>query len=120
VFESRLQVAELLLFAAGLALGVAILGFATGLLAVGVFFLFVEHAVAAVGCALYAGSKGYAPLIGVPMGVALGVAGGLMILVLPDESEDDTLARQMRLAQGGVENARRRDPGYEVLDDEDD
>jgi hypothetical protein len=120
MFESRLQVAQLLLFAAGLALGAAILGFATNLVVVGVFFLIVEHAVAAIGCALYAGSKGYVPLIGVPMGIALGVAGGLMILILPDELEDDTLARQIRLAGGGLKNARNRDPGYEVLDDEED
>lgn len=119
MFESRLQTAQFcLIVGVGFAV-IAILTLTFGPLAVGVVCLVLEHAVAAVGCALYADTKGYPPLIGIPIGVGLGVMGAVVILILPDESVDDEFARYRRLSREGVRNARNRDPGYEVLDDDD-
>ena len=120
MFESRLQTAQVFLAAAGVFAVLATLILSFGALPVGIACLLLEHGIAAVGCALYAGAKGYSPLIGVPIGVGLGVMGAVAILVLPDESKDDEAERYRRLSQEGVRNARNRDPGYEVLDDEDD
>jgi hypothetical protein len=39
-------------------------------------------------------------------------------MVLPDESQEDDMERKIALASDGVKNTRQRDPGYEVLDDE--
>jgi hypothetical protein len=120
MFESRLQIAQLCLAVAAVFAVVAALVLMFGPLPVGIACLLMEHAVAAVGCAFYAESKGYSPLIGIPIGVGLGVMGAVAILVLPDEAPDDEMERYHRLSQEGVRNARNRDPGYEVLDDEDD
>src|SRR5690242_16165840 len=113
MFESRLQTAEMCLGAAAVLAVLAALVLTFGPLPVGIACLVLEHAVAAVGCAIYADAKGYSPLIGVPLGVGLGVMGAVAILVLPDESKDDEMEWYHRLSQEGVRNARNRDPGYE-------
>jgi uncharacterized membrane protein YgaE (UPF0421/DUF939 family) len=120
MFESRLQTAQFCLAAAALFAVTAVLVFMFGAPAVGVWCLLLEHATAAVGCALYADSKGYSPLIGIPLGVGLGVMGSVMLLILPDETKENVFERERRLASEAIRNARMRDPGYEVLDDEDD
>lgn len=119
MFESRLQIAQAFLAASGAFAVIAMLVLSFGPLPVGIVCLLLEHGIAAVGCALYANAKGYSPLIGIPFGVGLGVMGAVAVLVLPDESKDDELERYRRLSQEGVRNARNRDLGYEVLDDED-
>jgi hypothetical protein len=119
MFESRFQLAQLLLAGAFALAACAILTLMFGPLSVGVVCLVLEHAVAAVGCAVYADAKGYSYLIGIPVGVALGVIGGIAFVVLPDEAPDDELERQHRMAGEAYRNARGRDPGYEVLDDDD-
>jgi hypothetical protein len=120
MFESRLQTAQLCLAAAAVLAVTGVLVFTFGAVPVGVFCLLLEHAAAAVGCALYADSKGYSPLIGVPLGVGLGVMGAIPVLILPDETKENVFERERRLASEAIRNARMRDPGYEVLDDEDD
>lgn len=120
MFESRLQTAESWLAVAAVFAVTAALVLSFGSLPVGICCLLLEHAAAAVGCALYAETKGYSPLIGIPIGIGLGVMGAVAILVLPDESKDDEMERQQRMAQEGIWNARNRDPGYEILEDEDD
>lgn len=120
MFESRLQAAQLCLAAAALLAVTGIIVFMAGPLPVGVFCLVLEHAAAAFGCALYAGAKGYSPLVGIPFGVGLGVMGAVPLLVLPDETKENVFERERRLASEAIKNARNRDPGYEVLDDEDD
>lgn len=120
MFESRFQTAQLFLAGAAIFAVLAALVLTFGPLTVGLACLLLEHGIAAAGCAIYAGAKGYSPLIGIPLGVGLGVMGAVAILVLPDESKEDELERYRRLSQEGVRNARNRDPGYEVLDDEDD
>ena len=119
MFESRYQLAQLLLGGAFAFAVLAVLTLMFGPIVVGVLCLLLEHAIAAVGCAVYADAKGYPYLIGIPIGVALGTVGGLVFLVLPDESKEDEHERQHRMAQEAYRNAKR-DPGYEVLDDEDD
>lgn len=119
MFESRYQLAQLILGGAFVLLALAILTLMFGPPVVGVVCLVLEHAAAAVGCAVYADAKGYPYLVGVPIGVALGAVGGLAFVVLPDESKEDELERQHRMASEAYRNAKR-DPGYEVLDDEDD
>lgn len=118
MFESRYQIAQLILGGAFILAALAVLTLMFGPLAVGVVCLVLEHAAAAVGCAVYAHAKGYSPLIGIPIGVALGVVGGIVFVVLPDESKEDEFERQHRMASEAYRNARR-DPGYEVLDDDD-
>jgi hypothetical protein len=120
MFESRLQTAQLCLAAAAVFAVTGVLVFTFGPVPVGVFCLLLEHAAAAVGCALYADSKGYSPLIGVPLGVGLGVMGSIPVLILPDETKESVFEEQRRLASEAIRNARMRDPGYEVLDDDDD
>src|SRR5262245_36019383 len=92
MFESRFQVAQLILTGAFIFAAFAVLTLMFGPLVVGIVCLVLEHAAAAVGCAIYAGAKGYSPLIGIPIGVSLGVMGGVVLVVLPDESSDDELA----------------------------
>jgi hypothetical protein len=118
VFESRYQAAQLVLAGAFVLAALAVLTLMFGPLVIGVTCLVLEHAVAAVACALYADAKGYSYLIGIPIGVALGVVGGLVFVVLPDEAPDDDMERQHRMASEAYRNAKR-DPGYEVLDDDD-
>ena len=117
---SRYQLAQLLLTGAFVLMAVAVLSFLFGALAAGVVCLVLEHALAAVGCAVYADAKGYPYLIGIPIGVALGTVGGLAVVVLPDETPDDQMERDHRMAEEAYRNARNRDPGYEVLEDDDD
>ncbi|HEX3150558.1 MAG TPA: hypothetical protein VHR66_20945 [Gemmataceae bacterium] len=119
MFEHRLMIAQGLLAAAGLFVLIAIICLMTGGLIAGVVFVFLEHAVAALGCAVLADSRGYPAALGIPIGIGLGVMGSAILLVLPDESTDDEIARKIKLASEGVKNARQRDPGYEVLDDDD-
>lgn len=119
MFEHRLIIAEVLLGIAGLFVLIAIICLMTQSWIVGVVFIVLEHAVAAIGCAFLADSRGYPALIGIPFGIGLGVMGSVMLFILPDESEDDDMERKIRLAREGVKNARQRDPGYEVLDDDD-
>jgi len=120
MFESRLQTAQACLFLAGILEGVAILTFIFGSIAVAIFLLVVSHAGAALGNYFYADSKGYPPLIGIPLGVGFGVASAVIYAMLPDETVESTFASDRRLAAEGVKNARKRDKGYEVLDDDDD
>lgn len=119
MFESRLQTAQFCLAVAALFAVIAILMLTFGPLVIGVVCIVLEHAVAAVGCALYADTKGYSPLIGVPIGIGLGVMGAVLILILPDEATEDEFARYRKLSSEAVRNARNRDSGYEVLDDDD-
>jgi hypothetical protein len=120
MFESRLQTAQLCLAVAALFAVTGVLVFIFGALAVGVLCLLLEHAAAAVGCAVYADSKGYSPLIGIPLGVGLGVMGSVPLLVLPDETKENVFERERRLASEAIRNARNRDRGYEVLEDDED
>jgi hypothetical protein len=103
-----------------LSLAVALTGsvvFLAGPLVVGLFCVAVQAALAAVGCYLYAETKGYPGLIGIPIGVGLGAMGALLILILPDQTHESHLQEQKRLAREGFKRSRRRkDPGYEVLD----
>lgn len=119
MFESRLQTAQACLFLAGILEGVAILTFIFGSVAVGIFLLVLSHDGAATGNYFYADSKGYPPLIGIPLGVAFGVASAIIYAMLPDETVESTYASERRLAAEGIRNARQRDKGYEVLDDDD-
>ncbi|MSR54508.1 MAG: hypothetical protein EXS09_14645 [Gemmataceae bacterium] len=120
MFESRLQTAQACLFLAGILEGVAILTFIFGSVVVGIFLLVVSHAGAAMGNYLYADSKGYPPLIGIPLGVAFGVASAIIYAMLPDETVANTHESERGLSAEGVRNARNRDKGYEVLNDDDD
>ena len=119
MFESRYQTAQ---FCLAIGAVFAVLGMCcllAGSYLLGVTCLVLEHAAAAVGCAFYADAKGYPALVGVPIGVGLGVMGSVILLILPDETTESVFEEQRRLASEGIKNARRRDKGYEVLDDED-
>jgi hypothetical protein len=120
MFESRLQIAQVFMAGSFILTGVGILTLIFGSIVVGVFCIVVAHAASAAGCYFHADVKGYPPLIGLPIGVNFGVMGGVVMYVLPDETVESTYELERRLAQGGIENARNRDKGYEVLDDEDD
>jgi hypothetical protein len=118
VFESRLKAAQaFLLVSLLLAITGSVVVF-VGPIPVGVFCLAVQAVLAAIGCYLYADTKGYSGLIGIPIGVGLGAVGAVIILILPDQTEESYLAEQKRLAREGFKPSRRRrkDPGYEVLD----
>ena len=122
MFESRLQTAQVLIVISFLAAVTGILVLALGPIVVGIFFVVISHAAAAIGCYLYADVKGYPALIGIPIGVGLGCVGALCIKVLPDQTEESAIAEEKRLARIGLTSKskkRRKDPGYEVLDDED-
>jgi predicted MFS family arabinose efflux permease len=119
MFESRIQVAQVF---EALAFVLEMIGIPTtlyGPAAVGVFCIVLAHASAAIGCYIHAEAKGYPPLIGIPIGVIFGMGGAIAMSILPDDTRPDTLALDRRFAEEGIENARRRDKGYEVLDDED-
>lgn len=120
MFESRLQLAQAIITPAVILTGVAILLFMIGPIVVAIFLLVLAHGAAAVGFYFYAEDKGYPALLGVPLGVGLGVFGGIFLLILPDENKGSVYEAERRLAREALENARRRDKGYEVLDDEDD
>jgi len=119
MFESRLQTAQILLWLSFIFSIIAILTLIWAPVVIGIFFLVLSHAVAACGCYLYADVKGYPGLIGIPIGVAIGVAGWLAMIVLPDQTEESAIAEEKRLARLGLRPTRRKDPGYEVLDDDD-
>jgi hypothetical protein len=87
---------------------------------VGVFCIVLGHVAAAMGCYCVADVKGYPPLIGLPIGIGLGVFGGVVMAVLPDEANESPMEMERRLAREGIENANRRDKGYEVLEDDED
>lgn len=117
---SRLQTAQLFMIAS---LILSAIGFPTvlfGAIAVGVFCLVLAYGCAAAGCYVYAELKGYPPLIGIPIGLIFGVFGGVVMMILPDDSVPSTSVSDGELAQEGIKNARNRDKGYEVLDDDDD
>jgi len=118
MFESRLQVAQVFLVGSLLLSVIAILTFVFGAAVVAVFCLVLGHILAAIGCFLYADVKGYPGLIGIPIGVALGCVGALCILIMPDQTEESAIAEEKRLAKIGMRRTRRKDPGYEVLDDD--
>lgn len=115
---NRLVIAQFVLAGAAVLLALAILTFMFGPLVLGVLCLVAEHAAAAVACALYADSKGYPAWIGVPLGVGLGAVGWAAIAVLPDESQECVRAPERKVSPAALKNARR-DPGYEVLEDDD-
>jgi hypothetical protein len=116
---SRYQLAQLIFGGAFVFAALAVLAFVLRAPALGVVCLVLEHALAAAGCAVYADAKGYSYLIGIPVGVALGTVGGLAFVVLPDETPDDQMERDHKMAEEAYRNARNRDPGYEVLEDDD-
>jgi hypothetical protein len=118
MFESRLQVAQVWLFLSFVVTVVGVLTLIFGAAVVGVFCVVLGHAAAAAGCYLYADVKGYPGLIGIPMGVAVGFAGAVLIMILPDQTEESAIAEEKRLARLGMRPTRPKDPGYEVLDDD--
>ena len=120
MFESRLQAVQFCLAGSILSLVVAILVLWLGPLVVGVFFLLVQAAAAAVGCALYADLKGHPLWLGLAVGVGLGPVGALLILILPDQSDEPNVPDRRRRERSDrrrrPRRRRRNDPGYEVLD----
>src|SRR5262249_39725327 len=85
MFESRLQTAQFFLIVSTILTLVAIPVFIFGPAVVGVFFLVLQAAAAAIGCYLYAEVKGYPGPIGMAIGVAFGVVGALFIMIMPDQ-----------------------------------
>lgn len=120
MFESHLQTAQFCLFISVALEITGVLTLAFGPIAVGLFVLVLGHAMAAVGCYMYAEVKGYPGLIGIPIGVAIGFVGAVIMIILPDETRESALAEEKRLAREGLKPTRRKDPGYEVLDDGED
>jgi hypothetical protein len=118
MFLSRLQIAQLFLGPSAVLTLLAILSLGWGPLVVGIFCLVLAHVTAAIGCYISAEDKGYPPILGIPVGLGLGVMGSLIFVILPDETARDVYAGERRIGRHGVENARRRDRGYEVLEDE--
>jgi hypothetical protein len=118
MFESRLQTAQVILWLSFISCMIAILTLIWAPIVVGIFFLVLSHAAAAVGCYLYADVKGYPGLIGIPIGVAVGFVGWIAMIVLPDQTEESAIAEEKRLALRGLRRTRRKDPGFEVLDDD--
>ena len=47
-----------------------------------------------------------------------GVMGSVILLILPDQTEESVYEAERRLSREGLDNARQRDKGYEVLEDE--
>jgi hypothetical protein len=119
MFESRHQTAQVFLAAGLLFALLAMISFLSRSLLLGITCLVLEHALAAVGCALFADARGYPTLLGIPFGVALGVMGFVVLAALPDESPEEE-RHPDESAREGIRNARQRDPGYEVLEDDDD
>src|SRR4051794_17972588 len=118
MFEHRLIIAQLVLVVAGLFAVTATVCFMTGSMIAGIVFVVFEHAIAAIGCAFLADSRGYPGLIGFSFGIGLGIMGSLILMNLPDESQEDEMAKKIALASEGVKNARQRDRGYEILEDD--
>lgn len=120
MFESRLMAAQFFIATSAVLLVVAAFVFWLGPLVVGVFLLVVQAAGAAIGCSLYADTKGYPLWLGIAAGIGLGAMGTIVLFVLPDLTEESYIQEQKRLAAEGMKPSRRRrkDPGYEVLDDD--
>ena len=120
MFESRLQYVQLAIFAGGIATLVGILVLIKGPIVVGIFFLVLGNALAAVGNALYANMKGYPAFIGVGIGIPFGVIGSIFVHILPDQTEESPYEQERRLVQWAAKKAKRKrkDPGYEVLDED--
>jgi hypothetical protein len=119
MFESRLQTAQFFLAVSTVLTVIAILVFIFGPVVVGVFCLVLQAVAAAAGCYLYAEVKGYPGPIGMAIGVAFGAVGALFIMIMPDQVRETPLERERRLAKLALK-INRDNPGYEVLDDEDD
>ena len=117
MFESRLQAAQLTLFAAGVAAVAAVFILIGGPLAAGLLFLVIGNGLAALGNGLYAAAKGYPIYLGAALGIGFGIAGAVCVYVLPDETAESAFAAERRMARRTVRK-RRKDPGYEVLDDD--
>jgi hypothetical protein len=118
MFESRLQVSQVFLGLSAILVFIAIPTLMFGSIAVAIFCLVLSHASAAAGCYVYAETKGYPPLLGIPIGVGLGVMGSVIILILPDETAESPFAAERKFGEEGLKNARKRDKGYEVLEDD--
>jgi hypothetical protein len=118
VFESRLQTAQLCLFAAGGATIAAVFILIGGPVAAGLLFLVIGNGFAALGCGLYADTKSYPIYLGVALGVGFGIMAALFLYIMPDQSEESAIQEERRMARRGARKSRRTDPGYEVLDDE--
>lgn len=118
MFESRLQTVQACLFGAGIATVVGVFVLIGGPLVVGLFFLVVGNGLAALGNALYADSKGYPMYIGVGLGIGFGITGAIFLFILPDETEESPYEAERRLARQATRKRRRKDPGYEVLDED--
>ena len=117
MFESRMQTAQAWLLVAFILAAIGSMVLWLGSAAVGVFCIVLHAGAAAAGCYLYASEKGYPGLLGIPIGVGLGVMGALLLLILPDQTDEKRRERHERLARKGFKPSRRRkDPGYEVLD----
>jgi len=118
MFESRLQTAQFFLAVSLLLLFIGALVFIFGAVVVAIFCLLLQAAAAGVGCYLYADVKGYPGPIGLALGVACGIGGALFILILPDQSPMNPRDRdEPRTPRRGMRR-KRRDVGYEVLDDD--
>ena len=118
MFASRLQTAQIFYI---LAFGLSTTGILTtmfGSIVVGLFCLVLGQGCAATACYLHAEVKGYPPLIGLPLGVSFGFLAAIVLTLLPDESRADTFEFEREMTREGVKNARKRDKGYEVLDDD--
>lgn len=118
MFESRLQTAQVCLFGAGIATIVGVFVLIGGPPVVGVFFLVVGNGLAAVGNGMYADMKGYPAYVGVALGIALGITGSIFLVILPDETEESPFEAERRMARRAVRKRRKKDPGYEVLDED--
>ena len=120
MFESRMIAAQFCIAASAVLTFVAAFVFWLGPPVVAVFLMVVQAAGAAVGCWLYADTKGYPAWLGVAVGIGLGAMGSIVLLILPDQTEDSYIQEQKKLAAEGMKPSRRRrkDPGYEVLDDD--
>lgn len=119
MFASRLQVAQIFYALAFVLSAIGVLTTTFGPIVVGLSFLVLGHGCAATACYLHAEVKGYPPLIGLPLGVAFGVLAVVILIVLPDETSPNTFEFDREMTHEGVKNARKRDKGYEVLDDDD-
>lgn len=121
MFENRYQIGQVFLAGSLLLTGLALGWLIFGTPLVGFFFLLLAHGCAAGGCCYFALDRGYPGWLGLAVGGLMGAFGAaVMVFVLPDEAAIDPFEEQRELADEGLRNARRRDPGYEVIEEEDD
>jgi hypothetical protein len=118
MFESRLQIAQVFMLLSLILTLTGVLVLFFGPIVVGVFCLVLGYFCAATGCYFHAEAMGYPPLIGIPIGIIFGVFGAVVMMILPDETEQSTYEIDRELASEAIKNARKRDKGYEVLDDD--